>query len=506
MSRHSTPSELPLHIDKSATASIPSQLAEQIRTFILNSTLAPGDVLPSTRALAERLGISRGSVVAAYEQLTGEGYISAGRGGTQVNENLPPLPSNQQPLAPSSTAPSPRHDVAPPSPGRVQPMPLPVRQMINMQPGTPDTTHLTSAAWRAAWRIAAAEPGITYPAMGSPELQKELAEHLRLMRSVVRDPESILVTTGARDGLRLVLSALRREIRHRPLRIAVENPGYPSLHKIPAAINHSVLPVAVDEHGLNPANLPTGVDSPDLVLVAPSHQYPLGASMPIARRLELLAWAAENNAYIVEDDYDSELRYTGNPLPALASLARSTGEHHDRVITLGSFTKTLTPGLGLGYLIAPKYLTHVLEQLRAELGSPVSAIVQKAMTEFLRDGGARRHIARMRRVYKARRATLLEAFEQGQLPEWVRVLPMDGGLHVVLEFGGAHATEATERTVVEIVEESGVLVSALGDYWAHSGMQQQHRAYGVVIGFGGAKDQWLEQGIRLLVLALKRME
>ncbi|MDO4916023.1 MAG: PLP-dependent aminotransferase family protein [Rothia sp. (in: high G+C Gram-positive bacteria)] len=542
MARSSTPADLPLQIQKNSPISLPSQLAEQIRGLILSQTLTPGDSLPATRTLSARLAISRGSVVAAYEQLAGEGYVSTGRSGTKVSADLQeldaaprqalapgshlnPRPSAASPIVSAQTQRArtpvmhtPAPDEVPRRIGRATPMKLPTKNIIDLRPGSPDTATIATAPWRAAWRKAAADPSKTYPAMGSPALQQQLAEHLRLMRSVVREPETIMVTAGARDAFRLVLSTLRRERRNRPLRVAVENPGYPSLHKIPATFGHEILPIAVDENGLNPAGLPTR-HKPDLVLVAPSHQYPLGASMPVARRLELLTWAAEHDAYIVEDDYDSELRYVGEPLPALAALARPAQNNHtshigqieraddlDRVITLGSFAKTLTPGLGLGYMLAPAQLTPALAGLRADLGSPVSAMVQDAISQFMLDGGVRRHIARMRRVYKARRNVLLTALEQEHLPGWVQVLPMDGGLHVVLKFAPDFANENTEQFVVEKAEQAGVRVAALGDYWAHSGAAENERAFGVVVGFGGVTERALERGVHLVAQSVRGAE
>lgn len=508
MARSSMSAELPLQINKDSTVSLPSQIAEQVRTHILNRTLAPGDALPATRVLADRLGISRGSVVAAYEQLTGEGYVSSDTGGTKVSADLAQIDSRVEggePIRPPQPSPHTR-----PIPQR-----MPTRENIDLRPGTPDTSALATSAWRAAWRSAVGDPGHMYPAAGSPALQAQLSEHLRLMRSVVREPETIMVTAGARDAFRLVLSALRRQIHDRPLRIAVENPGYPSLHKIPATFGHEIMPIPVDEHGLNPAFLPCE-NGPDVVLVAPSHQYPLGASMPVGRRLELLNWAADNNVFIVEDDYDSELRYGGDPLPALAALARSGADESieqgaeanrlDRVMTLGSFAKTVSPGLGLGFLVAPASLKSALWDLREDLGSPVSAVVQDAMTNFMAEGGVRRHIARMRRVYLGRRNLLLFTLESEEIPAWVRILPMDGGLHVALEFSGEYATAQTERRVLEIAETSGVLVGALGDYWAHTDETDTERSFGLVVGFGGVNDRVLRRGLHLLAVALKQVQ
>ena len=504
MPRYSNAANLPLNIVPHSGASLPAQIAEQVRGLIVAGTLAPGDPLPSTRALAADLGVSRGTVVAAFEQLSAEGYLAPTKGGTRVTENLKLQKSSGRLSGQVQRA------------GRLE---HPHPEAINLQPGHPDTSLLTSAAWRAAWRAAAASPGTQHPPQGFARLQEELAEHLRIMRHVVREPQEVLITAGARDGFRLVLTALRQQRRNRPLRVAVENPGYPSLHRIPATFGHEIFPIAVDEDGLNPARLPQR-EFPDIVLVAPSHQYPLGASMPVARRLELIEWAQDHDAYIVEDDYDSELRYTGEPLPALAALDDATA---GRVITLGSFTKTLTPGLGLGYLLAPETTRETLVELRRDLGTPVSAIVQDAMADFLAGGGARRHIARMRRVYGRRREALLRMLEHA--PQWVQVLPMDGGLHLVLRFTGQQATPQMEALIAERLAHRGVAVARLGEYWSGTVLEpmllaegrkdddheqaQQHpaepyarRDIGLVVGFGGVSEHALKRGVDTLLEVL----
>lgn len=517
MAKYSRFDQLPVSVSRSAPGSLPSQVAEQIRALVLGGFLVAGDPLPSTRALADRLNVSRGTVVFAYEQLVGEGYLTSGRGGTRVADHLTLSASQHpQPTVPpvgkaSSALSSTGGGEAGLASGRlsasntglVRPT---TPEVIDLRPGSPDTSLVASSTWRAAWRQAAATPGTAYPPAGSYELRVQLAEHLRLMRSVLRSPDDLLVTAGARDGFRLILTALRRRVRNRPLRIAVENPGYPSLHRIPLAFGHEILPIEVDEQGLNPAHLPTGPHRPDLVLIAPSHQYPLGASMPLARRLELLAWARTHDALLVEDDYDSELRYVGDPLPALASLDRPPlpggAEAHparwasDRVVTLGSFAKMLAPGLNLGYVVVPRHLQADLLELRADLGNPVSSVVQDAMAAFLAAGGVRRHTARMRRVYRGRREQVLTAL-QGL--DGARVLPMDGGLHTVLHLPGIDSARGRgiEGELVEAARLEGVLVAPLGDYWS-ARAEAGEALYGLVLGFGAVSDRKLALGLESL--------
>ncbi|MEV8164715.1 PLP-dependent aminotransferase family protein [Rothia kristinae] len=530
MSRHRTDAELPVRIRRGG-GPLPTQLAEQIRDLVAVGTLRPGDALPSTRALAARLDISRGSVTTAYDQLTGEGFFIADRGGTRITPELPALPPRPRgttPDTPRRSVPAASGVAAAAGPGTAvaadpgenaaggpgvhaetgpaaeattapearTEAPVPALR-YDLRPGTPDVSALTTTAWRAAWRTAAAQPSLGHPPQGSAALRRELAEHLRTGRSVPADPEDLLVTGGARDGLRLLLTVLAQRLG-RALTVAVEDPGYPSLHRVPAALGHRVVPVPLDAQGLDPAHLETGPARPDVVLVTPSHQYPLGASMPAARRAELLAWAVEHEALLVEDDYDSELRYVGDPLPALAAMDTARYGAGDRVATLGSFAKTLTPGLGLGFLLMPPQLRRRLLAHKRDAGAPVSGIVQDAMTGFLAEGGLRRHTARMRREYRRRRDLLARVLAPDRLPPGVRVLPMDGGLHTVVELPDRQGT-AGERRLVDAAARQEVGVAGLTGYWSRPGARA-----GLVVGFGGLSEPRLEEALRRLRAALVR--
>lgn len=513
MAKYVHSERLPIEISRQSKVSLPSQIVEQVRSLIVAGYLVAGDLLPSSRTLAELLNVSRGTVVFAYEQLIGEGYLVGGRGGTRVAGNLPHVSHHVSPVP--RAAPTGNYS----TPGVNRRFEggcsseLSGAEVFSLRPGRPDTSLLASSTWRAAWRTAAASPGTIYPPAGSSALRAELVEHLRLMRSTLRTPDDLLVTAGAREGFRLLLTALRRTVRDRPLRIAVENPGYPSLRRIPQAFGHHILPIPVDSCGLNPTHLPVGDSRPDLVLLAPSHQYPLGASMPVSRRLELLAWAAEHNVLLVEDDYDSELRYSGDPLPALAALDRSpllthqlpAGAEHEqgRVVTLGSFSKLLAPGLNLGYMVVPPQLRGQLLELRADLGNPVPSVVQDAMTGFLAAGGVRRHTARMRRVYRHRRELVVEHL--GDL-SGVSLMLMDGGLHAVLMLDSQRGLD--EASALKGAQDAGVLVSPLSGYWSQEApesklpLEMPARSEGLVIGFGALSDQHLVRALERLRLAL----
>ena len=428
-----------MQIDRSRP--LPAQIVEDVRGRITDSRLAPGDPLPSTRVLARQLGISRGSVVSAYEQLVGEGLLITSPGGTRVD------PSLRVPGGPAAA----------PAPG---PRPAPPRG--DLKPGEPATGLLTGALWRSAWRAAAAHP-IAHPPAGSEELRALIAEHADELRSVRVEAHDIVITAGARDGLRLVLAA-----RGRRGTLAVEDPGYPSLRHVPRAMGWRLQPVDTRAAGTGPRATPDR--HADAILVTPNHQFPTGAQMPAARRFALLEAARRADALIVEDDYDSALRQTHPPLLAL--------DAEGRVAMLGSFSTTLTPALALGYLIVPP----LLRERVADLCLPTSGLVQDAVAAYMEADGLRRHTARVRREYRRRRTAFVEIFPEG--------VPMESGLRAVVPLRAG----VDEDGVVARCRAQGLAVEGMSGYWSARGP----RAPGIVLGLGtGPLDRLRE---RLAVL------
>ena len=459
-----TAPEITLPLKLSGEGSLPAQLTTELRRLIGHTVLAPGEALPSTRALAAHLGISRGSVVAAYDQLLAEGYLSASAGrSTVVNPQLramPPRPPRQLGTEPTETG-----------------------SALDLRPGRPSTTDVVSPAWKAAWRQASLRPDATIPPLGLPELREAWTDHLRRTRAVVRDTHQLAVTGGGREGLALLLLALSRS---GALRVGVEEPGYPSLRRVPARFGATVQPVAVDEHGLRVSDLPTGAEAPDLLVVTPSHQYPLGGSLPVDRRQALLEWARRYRVVIIEDDYDSELRYTSQPLPALAALDDPAD---GRVVLLGTLSQTLTPALSIGYLALPAWLVPEVTAARRDLGGPVGLVAQRAMAQYLADGALRLHTQRMRNRYRRRRAQVVAAL--AGVPG-LRVQPMDGGLHAVVE------SSRPEAEVVARLAASGVRVSPLSQYWSATDRT------GIVFGFGAVTEPELAQALQLIARAMRQ--
>lgn len=454
--------EIPITLDRAGGATLPAQVAAALREAIDRDTLRPGEPLPSTRELAERVGVARGVVVAAYEQLVAEGYLLAGHGrGTVVHPRLDRARAARRRSDPDQRAPEPKGAAGP------------------LAPGTPLTDAVDRPAWRSAWRHAATLAHRAAPELGDPRLREEIADHLRQMRGTRRPASDVIVTAGARDGLSLLLTALGTT-RGRGLVVGVEDPGYPSLRKVAARHGARIVALPVDADGLVTGSLPSGVL--DVVIVTPSHQYPLGGSLPLARRRELLEWATRTGVVVVEDDYDSELRHAGSPLPTLAALDDPAA---GTVVLLGTFSKTLSPALSAGFMLAPVGLRRLIEPARCDLGGPVAAVVQAALARYLAEGELRRHIARMRRRY-ARRRDLLSERLAGQTG-W-RVRPMSGGLHAVIEL----IPGSVERETRVLSTAAGLGAVGLSSYWEASGVA---RSTGLVIGMGGADDAEFDRAL-----------
>ncbi|WP_438853298.1 MocR-like pyridoxine biosynthesis transcription factor PdxR [Agromyces sp. M3QZ16-3] len=486
-----------LTIDRDDDRPLGAQLVDGLRRGILSGMLRTGDPLPSTRALAAELGVARSSVVAAYDQLAGEGYLDVRQG---APTRVAPLAT---PPSASGPAPSPAGTTRAPTPGPAStPDPHSGRRpstvnagperagaaatvlaegapRLDLRPGRPSTARLDERAWRAAWRTAAREavPDDTSPDFGAPRLRAEIAEHLRHARGVTCSPDDVVVTAGTSDAIALLASALRSIVGGTP-RVAVEHPGYPSARRVlerRGALETVAVPV--DGDGIEVAALRGIRPAPHSVLVTPSHQYPLGGRLPVATRLALLDWADAAGALVLEDDYDSEFRHVGPPLPALASLDGS-----GRAVLIGSFSKVLTPWLRLGYLVLPANpaLRAAVAAVRDDETCPVPGIAQAAMTELLATGAVRRHIAAARRDYAHRRTLVIEALDG---LDGAPLSGLDGGLHAVV---GLPSSGIEGRAVARLADD-GILVAPLSEYWA----LPDEGPSGIVLGYASPPDSQL---------------
>ncbi|MCT1590700.1 MocR-like pyridoxine biosynthesis transcription factor PdxR [Kocuria palustris] len=499
--------ELTVVLERSGALPLPVQLADGIRAQVASRALTAGDALPSTRLLASRLGVSRGTVVAAYDQLIGEGYLRAEQGRpTTVHPGLerihPSTPASlpgsapsPSPGSPSSFSPAPRTSgfgegpiphPAPVADDAVDGLRVREEHLLDLRPGQPDTSRVEGPAWRAAWRHAAGQPLPVRPdPAGQGVLRRASAEHLRLMRALPASPDRLVITAGAREGLSLLLGTLSARSGRARLQVGVETPGYPTLRAAVEALGHERVACPVDDDGLRVDLLPAGDDAPDVLIVTPSHQYPLGGSLSLQRRLELLEWAQRHDVLIVEDDFDSELRYVGAPLPTLSALDPTGGA----VALLGTFSALLSPALATGYLVLPDSLLGQVLERRRQLGVPVSAVTQSAIAHLLDSGYLRRHTRRMRSVYARRRDRIRDAFAGTQR---ARLAPMHGGVDVVI------TTDDDEAAVVRRCRDAGLLVGHRSAYW---GAASDASDGGIVVGFARTDDEVLSRVLPQLVAA-----
>jgi len=396
-------------LDRSSSVPLHEQLAHGIRSAILAGRLAGGEALPSTRSLAADVGVARGTVVAAYEILAGEGSVLARPGGRTV---VALIPRASPPLA----APSPAVVATP--------------GVLDLRPGRPRTTGLADAAWRSAWRRASAvDPDADVAdAAGVRSLRTEIARHLGRTRGLDVSADDVVVTAGTSDAMLLTLLSLGpREGRGR-LRVGVEDPGYPRVRTLLGRLGIEAVPVPVRlGSGLDLGALEK-LDGLDALIVTPHHHYPLGSRLDAEDRARLLAWAARTDAVIIEDDYDSEFPHGRAPLPPLYLLDPS------RIVLIGSLSKLLTPALRCGWIVATGAVGERIRAARDDLDLPVSLVQQEALALYLGEGALARHTARRRREYRHRRRLLLEAF--AGVPG-VELVATDGGLHAVALLRGS---------------------------------------------------------------------
>jgi GntR family transcriptional regulator/MocR family aminotransferase len=402
--------DLPIQLDRARRIPLAAQIYSAIREGIENGRLVSGARLPSWQDLAAQLGVSRGTVRVAYERLIAEDFaIGLGPAGTRVAE--------RQPLS-STPNRSPDAPLLPDLFYEFGSAPLVFQMGVPSQDAFP--FKLWSRILARETRRAAAGP-VTYPdPRGDPELRKEVAAYLGLARGLRCNPSQVLVTGGFSGALGLAIRGLELG------RIGawIEDPGFPLTRTGLGLAGMAVTAVPVDAEGLNvSAGVQTAAEA-KLAVVTPGQQAPLGVTMSLPRRLALLAWARRSDAWIIEDDYLSELQLEGRAAPALASL-----DHGGRLLHIGSFSKTISPALRLGFLVVPPELSRRFAELAACLAPAPAAAVQRAVAEFLREGHYLRHLRRMKRLYAARRETLLRCLGE-MAPDSIKV-QATGGLAVV---------------------------------------------------------------------------
>lgn len=433
-----------IDVTRSLPIPLPAQVAASLRSAIATGALHPGDEVPSTRVLARQAGVSRGTIVTAYDQLVSEGYLTATQGApTRVNPSLPAVAARDR----SSDVSTPSQSTQLPDRGVAGQLGR-TRSLISLKPSSGHAGAIRPAAWRQAWREAAADPAITAEPTGQHALRHAITEHLRTGRGMSVDAQDVIVSGGTREGLVLALMALASGT---PLRVGVEDPGHPGLRKIIPLAGHAVVTCAVDSDGIDVSTLPPDLDA---VVVTPSFQYPLGASIPAARRRELLDWATSTRTVVIEDDFNAELRYRTAPLPPLASLRTDAD-----VVTLGTFSTLLNRSVAAGYVVAGEPLIDRLRHTRTMLGMPVSPVTQLAVAHLLRNGHVRRNTKAVHNRLSRRRA-LIEADVIPQLTgrgAVVTEMAESNGVDLAVTFTDSAARDGFARELAEHGIESGRL-------------------------------------------------
>ncbi|MCA3555258.1 PLP-dependent aminotransferase family protein [Aestuariivirga sp.] len=461
-------------IDRGDREPIQSQIARQLRSLVLSGRLKPQTRLPSTRALSEELNVARATVVEAYEQLLSEGYLETRSGsGTRVAAELP---DSLLVSAPKERAREPSRAGARREPAR------PFRSGLVDWANFPhdDWGRLLGRFWR--------NPPVTLLEHNDPfgwlPLREAIARHLYEWRGIGCAPEQVIVTAGGLDAFDLI----GRSILKPGDEVWFEEPGYPTARRIFSLGGVTAVPVPVDAEGMAVTRGCERAEGARAAFVTPARQYPTGVTMPLARRLELLDWAAEAGATVIEDDYDSEYRYVGKPLPALMSLDKRA-----RVIYTGTFSKVFSPILRLGYIVAPLALVKRFREERVSHGAPPSLMAQPALAEFMGSGAFAIHIRRMRRIYAARRRALIEALKPGE----GRLFSIDAppaGLMLVLRL----PPDMSDGALVERLEAKGIETQSLSSHYAG-----RKREQGLLLSFAGFSEDDLQRAAARLIAVLQ---
>lgn len=431
MSRHA-PSALPLIVtlDPDSRHTRYRQIFDAIRQAILAGRLPPGTQVPSTRALAAQLRVARSTVVLAYEHLIAEGYLTGSTGsGSYVARDLPDLtPAPARPSARPRAKPSGRRPVAARADQYVAAIigaPFSNRSPVPFRLGEPAVDLFPVKIWRQLYQRRWRVTPHALMRYGDPEgfrpLRREIVDYLSAARGVKAAVDQVILVRGTQQALDLAARVLLNPGDP----VWVEDPGYMSTRATLDAAGARVVPVPVDAEGLVVDDGERMAPAARAAFVAPSHQYPLGVTMSLARRLELLDWARRADAWIVEDDFDSEFRYAGQPQLALHGL-----DAEDRVIYVGTFSKTLFPALRLGYMVVPRDLARAFQMGRTLADYLSPTVEQAVVADFLAEGHFARHVRRMRTVYAARQQALVAAAER-ELDGLLRIEPAAVGMHVV---------------------------------------------------------------------------
>ncbi len=484
-----------------------AQLTKALKQAILSGRCAPDSRLPPTRVLARELAVSRNTVLAAYEQLAAEGFIEGRVGSgcyvaafssTRVVAAAPPALRGSPPPKPARARLARQGERM----RALYDQHIPGRQhrglRYNLQYGMPMTNPQLASAWRRELSHAAAHAQTDYPdAQGLPALREQVCDYLARRRGIVAAPEDVLIVSGTQQAFTLAADVLLDEGDS----VLLEDPHYQGARQIMQASGAEIIGCRVDQDGLVTAELArltesranaAGKHKPRIALITPSHQFPTGAVLSLARRMELLSWAQSSGCWLIEDDYDGEFRYDARPLAALKSLDRA-----GRVLYIGTFSKVLFPALRLGYMVLPASLrdAFVAAKWLTDRGCPT--IEQAALARLMSSGAFERHLRAAAKSLKARRAALLAALRK-HAGDAVEVADSSAGMHVLAWLPQLRHAEA--RELVESARTKGLGLYLIAPYFL-----KPSRRPGLLLGFADLPAADLEAAMRLLGECLREL-
>jgi len=481
---------IPVHVERGIDEPLHRQVYRELVQLILSGRLRPGARLPSSRMLADELGVARNTVLLALEQLLSEGYVETRRGaGSYVSGELP----DRSPQRLRSHAPQPgrRPRLARRARSLVVPAnrPLPARGLL--RPGEPDWAGFPLALWSRllaeSWRAPARAMLLGDDPAGHPPLRAAIAEYLAAARGVGATAEHVVIVSGIRQAL-AIAARLLLDVGDP---VWLENPGYPGLRGPLVAAGAKLVPVEVDSEGLSLQAAQRLAPRPRLICIAPSHQYPLGMTMSVARRLALLEHARQVNAWIFEDDYDSEWRYAGRPLAAMQGLDRD-----GRVLYAGTFSKILFPSIRLGYIVLPEPLIAPFLAARQALDDQPAVLAQPALAAFVAGGHLASHLRRQRRRYKARQELLLGAARR-HLGGLLELGADPGGMHLIGYLHPDLAGRMDDREASRRAEAAGIAAPPLSSHWIGRATHQ-----GLLLGYTAVPERQIDAVVARLAKAL----
>ena len=433
-------------LDKGAGVSLYEQLYRCVKEDILSGRLAAGEKLPSKRALAAHLEISVITVKNAYEQLMAEGYLSGvEKRGYFVSSVLPPVTA------------------APPAPQETAAEPEERQWFLDLVTNSIDAEDFPFTVWARLMRQTILERGTgllhSTPPQGAWALRRAIAAHLRQFRGMDAGAEQIIVGAGTEVLYTLLVQLFGRERIY-----GVEDPGYGKIARIYRSNGAAVAAIPLDDAGLSAEELRRS--GADVVHISPSHHYPTGRVMPITRRQELLHWAQERSERIIlEDDYDSEFRFVGRPIPTLFSI-----DGGEQVVYLNTFSKTIAPSIRISFMVLPRHLLADFQEKLGFYACTVSAFEQYTLASFLSGGYYEKHLSRMRKHYRQKRDAVIGAVRQSPLADRATITEEDAGLHFLLRLDGAPPDDVLRREA----EARGVRLAMLSDYYQQPEDAPQH--------------------------------